>query len=109
MFGEETKTDKEMRLPTAHRLLEMEDRLGGRAGETRNSFCDEILHALGDVGPLKKGLAVAFGVDQFVKLLNLVTQLDRKRIRLQLAGITDGFHGVGTPFICTCPVGRFPL
>jgi len=98
MCGEQAEADEEMRFPTAHCLFEVKDRLGGRAGETRNSFRDEILHALSDVGPLKKGLAVAFGVDQFVKLLNLVTQLDRKRIRLQLAGIADGFHGVGTPF-----------
>ena len=107
--GDQSQAE-EMRLPTAHRLLKVEDRLGGSACETGNPFTVmRLLHALGDVGPLKKGLTVALSVDQFVKLLDLVTQLDGKRIRLQLAGIADGFRGLGTPFICTCPVGRFPL
>jgi hypothetical protein len=51
------------------------------------------LHALGDVDLLKELDAVVFCSDQFVKLFDLVAELNGERIGLKLAGITDGLPG----------------
>jgi hypothetical protein len=37
-------------------------------------------------------LPVALGGDEFVKLFNLIAQLDGERIRLERAGVSDGLH-----------------
>ena len=70
----------------------MKDALGRDAGEPGNALADEVLHALGDVGLLEELGAVAFRRDQFVKLLDLIAELDGERIGLKLAGIADGLH-----------------
>ena len=40
----------------------------------------------------KNWRSIALSRDQLIKLLDLVAELDRKCVRLQLAGIADGFH-----------------
>ena len=57
-------------------------------------FADQVLHALGDVGLLEEGRAISLRGDQLVELLDLVAELDRQRIRLQLAGISDCLHRI---------------
>ncbi len=41
----------------------------------------------------KNALAVALVADQLVELLDLVAELDREGVGLELAGIADGLHG----------------
>ena len=53
-LGEQAKADEQMRFAAAHRLFEMEDRLGRDPGESCDTLGDEILHALGDVRLLEK-------------------------------------------------------
>ena len=105
MLREQAEADEQVGLAAAHRLLEVEDRLGRGSGQPGNAFADQVLHALRDVRLLEEGRAVAFGGDQFVELLDLVAELDRQRIRLKLAGIADGFHMV---FTSAARVGRRP-
>ena len=45
----------------------------------------------------KKAAPFAFGGDQFIELLDLVAELDRQRIGLELAGVADGFHTIIPP------------
>ena len=84
-----------MGFATAHRLLEMENGLSGNAGKASDTLSDEVLHALRDECFLEELRAVALGVDQFVELLNLVAELDGKRVGLKCAGVADGFHIIG--------------
>jgi hypothetical protein len=56
----------------------------------------QILHSLGDVSLLEKGGAFSLGRDHFLELLDLVAELDGQRIRLNLAGLADGFHSIAT-------------
>ena len=70
----------------------MKNTLGRHASEPSNALADEVLHALGDVGLLEELGAVTFHSDQFVKLLDLVAELDRERSGLKLAGIADSLH-----------------
>ena len=54
---------------------------------------EDVVHAPGDIRLFEKLAAVALRRDQFVKLLDLVAELDGQCIGLQLAGIADGSHG----------------
>ena len=94
MLRQQAEADEQVRLAAAHGLLEVKDALGRNASESGHALADEVLHALGDVGLLEELGAVAFRSDQFVKLLDLVAELDGQRIGLKLAGITDGLHMV---------------
>ena len=46
----------------------------------------------------KKAAPSPFGGDQLIELLDLVAELDGKRIRLELAGVADGLHGLTPVF-----------
>ena len=92
MLRQQAEADKQVGLAAAHGLLEVKDGLRRNAGEPGHALADEVLHALGDVGLLEELRAVAFRSDQFVKLLDLVAELDRERIGLKLAGVADGLH-----------------
>ena len=92
MLGEQAEADEQVGLAAAHRLLEVEDRLGRGSGQPGDALADQVLHALRDVRLLEEGSAVAFGGDQLVELLDLIAELDRERVRLKLAGVADGFH-----------------
>ena len=81
-----------MGLAATHGLLEVKDALSRNASKPGHALADEVLHALSDVGLLEELGAVAFRSDQFIKLLDLVAELDGQRIGLRLAGITDGLH-----------------
>ena len=81
-----------MGFTAAHGLLEVEDGLRGVAGQPGNTFGDQVLHTLGDVGFLEKGCAVSFACNQLIKLFNLITEFYGKSVRLKLAGVTNGFH-----------------
>jgi hypothetical protein len=82
VLRQQTEADEQVGLAAAHGLLEVKDALCGNASEPGYGLADEILHALGDVGLLKELAAIAFRRDQFVKLLDLVTELDAERIGL---------------------------
>ena len=92
MLGQQAKADKQMGFAAAHRLFQMKDRLRGNPGEASNALSDEVLHTEGDVGPFEKDFAVARGVDQFVELLDLVTEFDGQRVGLERASVANGFH-----------------
>jgi hypothetical protein len=47
---------------------------------------------LRDFGFLEKLSDIAFSVDQLVELLDLVAELDRKRVWLEFAAISYGFQ-----------------
>ncbi len=83
MPGEKAEADEQVGLAAAHRLLQVEDGLGGSAGEPGDAFADEVLHALGDVGLLEEGRTVAFVVDQFIELLDLIAEFDGERVGLE--------------------------
>ena len=91
-MASKAEADEQVGLAAAHRLLEVEDGLRRSAREPRDALGDEVLHALRDVRLLEEGRAVALGGDQLVELLDLVAELDRQRIGLELAGIANGFH-----------------
>jgi hypothetical protein len=80
---EEAETDEQVGLAAAHGLLQMEDGLGGSFGEPGDAFANEVLHALGDVGPLEEGSTVTFLLDQFIELLNLIAELDGECVGLE--------------------------
>src|ERR1035437_8017116 len=63
VLGEQAEADKQVGLATAHGLLQVEDGLRGRPGETCDAFIDEVLHALRDLGLLEELGAIAFGGD----------------------------------------------
>jgi hypothetical protein len=90
--GQETEADEQVRLPTAHRLLEMEDGLGGDSREAGDAFGDQILHALGDVRLLEEGFAIPLSVNQLIQLLDLIAESDLEGVGLELTGIAHGFH-----------------
>jgi hypothetical protein len=69
----------------------VEDRLGRASGKTRDPLIDEVLHTLGDLRLGEEGRPVPFDLDQLVELLDLVAELDRERVRLELAGVADRF------------------
>src|SRR4029434_10601072 len=92
MLRKQAEADEQVGLAAAHGLLEVKDALGRNAGESGHALANEVLHALGDVSLLEELGAVAFRSDQFVKLLDLVAELDGERIGMKLAGITDGLH-----------------
>jgi hypothetical protein len=81
----------------AHGLFEMENSLGRSTGQTGKPLTDEVLHTLSDVGFLEKGITIPLGGYQLVKLFNLIAELNRQCIRLQLTSIFDSFHRVITP------------
>jgi hypothetical protein len=72
MFCEQAEADEQVSFAATHRLLQMEHGRRGNRREPRNALADEFLHTLRDEGFFKKGGAVAFGVNQFVELLDLV-------------------------------------
>ena len=45
-----------------------------------------------DEGLLKERSPVALGMNQFVELIDLIAQLNGKRVGLKLAGVADCFH-----------------
>ena len=92
MFGEQAEADEKVGLAAAHRLLEVEDRLGRGPRQPGDALGDEVLHTLSDVRLLEEGRAIALGGDQLIELLDLIAELDRERIVLKLAGVADGFH-----------------
>ena len=100
MLGQETEADEQVRLAAAHGLLEVEHGLRRRAGEADDSFADEILHALGDVGAFEERRSITLAPDQLVKLLDLVTELDREGVGLELAHVTDGLHVIESSPLC---------
>ena len=75
---------------------------GRAAGQPGNALADEVLHALGDVGLLEEGRPVTLGADQLIELLDLVAELDGQGIRLELAGVADGFHLIVTSIVIQC-------
>jgi hypothetical protein len=92
VFGEKPESDKEMGLAAAHGLLQVEYGLGRCPGEAGDALANEVLHALCDLSLFEKLGPVALFGDQLVELFDLIAELDRKRIGLQLASISDGFH-----------------
>ena len=81
---------QQMCLAAAKRLAQMKDRLAGAPAQPRQPLGDQRAHPFGDVGAGKEGRAVAFGGDQFVKLFDLVADMNVERVLLQRAGIFDG-------------------
>ena len=82
VLRQQTEADEQVGLAAAYGLLEVKDTLRGNASKPGYALADEILHALGDVGLLEELAAIAFRRDQFVQLLDLVTELDAERIGL---------------------------
>ena len=80
VLGEQAEADEQMGLAAAHGLLEVKDGLRRGSRQARDALADEVLHALRDVRLLEERGAVAFGGDQLVELLDLVAELDRKRV-----------------------------
>ena len=76
VLREQAEAYEQVGLAATHGLLEVKDALGRHASEPGHALADEVLHALGDVGLLEELGAVAFRSDQFVKLLDLVAELD---------------------------------
>ncbi len=58
--------------PVALVLIRVEERLVGDAGKACDTLGHKVLHALRDERLLEKGGSVAVGVNQLVKLLDLV-------------------------------------
>src|SRR2546425_365664 len=83
VFGEKAEADKQVGLAAAHGLLQVKDGLRGCPGQARNAFAYEVLHALRDFGLFEELGAIALGGDQLVELLDLVAELDRKRVGLE--------------------------
>ncbi len=92
MLRQQTEADEQVGFAAAHRLFQVEDRLRRMTGEARHPFADQVLHTLGHVGALEEGDAIAFVTDQFVELFDLVAHPDGEGVRLQGAGVTNGFH-----------------
>src|ERR1035441_4807160 len=92
VFSEQAEADEKVGLAAAHGLLQVKDGLRGCPGEASDAFANEVLHALRDLGLLEELGAIAFGGDQLVELLDLVAELDRKRVGLEFASISDGFQ-----------------
>ena len=44
------------------------------------------------MGALEERRSITLAPNQLVKLLNLVTELDREGVRLEFADVTDGLH-----------------
>jgi len=76
MLRQQAEADEQVGLAATHGLLEVKDALGRNAGESGHALADEVLHALGDVGLLEELGTIAFCSDQFIKLLDLVAELD---------------------------------
>jgi hypothetical protein len=92
MLGQEAEADHQVGFAAAHRLLEVKDGLRGATGEARDALADQALHTFGDVRARKECFPILFVGDQFVQLLDLVAELDRERVVLELTGVTNGFH-----------------
>src|ERR1035441_10616755 len=92
VFGEQAEADEKVGLAAAHSLLQVKDGLRGCPSEACDTLTDEVLHALRDLGLLEELGAIAFGGDQLVELLDLVAELDRKRVGLEFASISNGFQ-----------------
>jgi hypothetical protein len=92
MFGEQAEADKQVSLAAAHGLLQVKDGLRGCPGEACDALANEVLHALSNLSLFKELNPIAFGADQLVELLDLITELNRKRIGLDFARISDSFH-----------------
>ena len=69
-----------MRFAAAHGLFQVKNGLRGHPCEPGDALGDEVLHALGDFGLLEKLCPLALGVDQLVKLFDLVAELDGQGI-----------------------------
>ena len=80
--SQQAETNEQVGLATAHRLLEMENRLRGSAGQPGGALADEIEHAMGYECLGKERLTIALGDYQLVKLLDLIAQFDVERVRL---------------------------
>jgi hypothetical protein len=99
MPGEQAEADEQVGLTASHGLLEVENGLRRRSGQTCDTLADQVLHSLGDVRLLEEDGAFSLCRDQLIKLLDLVAELDGQRIRLKLAGVADGFHSLVTRII----------
>jgi hypothetical protein len=91
VLGQQTEADQQVRLPTAHGLLEMEDSLAGDPSQAGDAFSDQILHALGDVGLGEESVAIPLAMNQLIELLDLIAESDRQGVGLELTGVADGF------------------
>ena len=97
VLGSQTSAHNQVSLTATHGLLEVEDRIGRLAGQPLNGPAQQVAHTGGDECLAVEGLAVAFVLNQLVKLFDLVADVDGQCVGGQLAGLLDGFHEVVFP------------
>ena len=91
MLGEQAKPDQQVGLTAAHGLLEMED--GLRRGPASRAMPSVIRSCMPWVmWVFSKKRCHRPQRDQLIELFDLVAELDRQGVRLEFAGVADGFH-----------------
>ena len=97
VLGQQPKSDQQVGLTTAHRLLEMKDTLVGLARESLHALGNEGLHALGDEGLVEERGPVPLARNQFIELLDGITNPQLECIVLKDTGVFDGLHSDSSP------------
>jgi hypothetical protein len=92
VLREQAEANQQVGFTAAHCLFEVKNCLRRSSRQACKALADEVLHALRDVCLLKEGRAIALADNQLVELLDLITEFDRERIVLKLAGVPYSFH-----------------
>ena len=64
----------------------------GCSDQPGNALADKIMHSLSDVRLFEERRSITFGGDQLVELFDLVAELDREGVGLELTSVANSFH-----------------